>query len=107
MHDKFGKPVLTKTDGSNPWWALLENAIQKAGGKLGKPEVFPASTDARYFRGRGLPAIGFSPMANTPILLHDHNEVIPFDHFLFLCLSTQVVSLYVESIIYLETKCLP
>lgn len=76
MYDKSGKPVITKTDSSNPWWTLLENAVQMAGGKLGKPEVFPASTDARYFRNRGLPAIGFSPMANTPILLHDHNEVI-------------------------------
>ncbi|KEH15979.1 M20/M25/M40 family peptidase, partial [Medicago truncatula] len=72
--DASGKPVITKTDSSNPWWALLENAVQESGGKLGKPEIFPASTDARYFRRVGLPAIGFSPMANTPILLHDHNE---------------------------------
>ncbi|CAJ2638333.1 unnamed protein product [Trifolium pratense] len=74
VYDASGKPVITKTDSSNPWWALLENAVQEAGGKLGKPEIFPASTDARYFRNLGLPAIGFSPMANTPILLHDHNE---------------------------------
>ncbi|CAJ2674015.1 unnamed protein product [Trifolium pratense] len=77
VYDASGKPVITKTDSSNPWWALLENAVQEAGGKLGKPEIFPASTDARYFRNLGLPAIGFSPMANTPILLHDHNEVVP------------------------------
>jgi aminoacylase len=54
---------------------VLGEAVKKAGGKLGKPEVFPASTDARYFRKIGLPAFGFSPMANTPVLLHDHNEV--------------------------------
>lgn len=24
----------------------------------------------------GYPAIGFSPMNNTPILLHDHNEFL-------------------------------
>jgi acetylornithine deacetylase/succinyl-diaminopimelate desuccinylase-like protein len=24
----------------------------------------------------GIPAIGFSPMINTPILLHDHNEFL-------------------------------
>ncbi|KAK6916833.1 Peptidase M20, dimerization domain [Dillenia turbinata] len=74
--DGTGKPVLTVTDLSNPWWALLEEAVEKANAKLGKPEIFPASTDARYFRQRGLPAIGFSPMANTPILLHDHNEFL-------------------------------
>lgn len=73
---KTGEPVLTAVDNSNPWWSLLEGAVKEAGGKLANPEIFPASTDARYFRNLGLPAIGFSPMANTPILLHDHNEFL-------------------------------
>ncbi|KAF2286366.1 hypothetical protein GH714_015522 [Hevea brasiliensis] len=76
VYDSFGRPLLTKTDNSNPWWALLEEAVKKANGKLGKPEIFPAATDSRYFRLKGLPSIGFSPMANTPILLHDHNEFL-------------------------------
>ncbi|CAN6476622.1 unnamed protein product [Victoria cruziana] len=76
VYDEFGNPAITKTDCSNPWWMLLERAVKKAGGKLRKPEIFPAATDARYFRQKGLPAIGFSPMANTPILLHDHNEFL-------------------------------
>ncbi|WCJ28577.1 Peptidase M20/M25/M40 family protein [Euphorbia peplus] len=76
VSDKFGKPLLTKIDSSNPWWALLEEAVTKANGKLGKPEIFPAATDSRYFRLQGIPAIGFSPMANTPVLLHDHNEFL-------------------------------
>ncbi|XP_062081503.1 uncharacterized protein LOC133787035 [Humulus lupulus] len=74
--DKFGKPVLTTTDTSNPWWTLLEEAIRKANGKLDKPQINIGTTDARYFRVRGLPAIGFSPIANTPILIHDHNEFL-------------------------------
>ncbi|KAJ4715811.1 aminoacylase-1 [Melia azedarach] len=82
MLSKFGKPILTATDSSNPWWSLLEEAVRKANGKLGKPEIFPASTDARYFRELGLPAIGFSPMANTPLLLHDHNEFLHQDEYL-------------------------
>ncbi|XP_027089442.1 uncharacterized protein [Coffea arabica] len=82
VYDKFGKPMLTAHDGSNPWWGLLEEAIKNANGKVGKPEIFPASTDARYFREQGLPAIGFSPMANTPILLHDHNEFLNKDEYL-------------------------
>ncbi|XP_059654114.1 uncharacterized protein LOC132300869 isoform X2 [Cornus florida] len=82
VHDKFGKPILTAVDSSNPWWNLLEEAVKNANGKLGKPEIFPASTDARYFRLRGLPAIGFSPMANTPILLHDHNEFLNKDEYI-------------------------
>ncbi|XP_031490556.1 uncharacterized protein LOC116257722 isoform X2 [Nymphaea colorata] len=76
VYDKFGNPVITKTDRSNPWWMLLDRAVKKADGKLRKPEIFPAATDARYFRQKGVPAIGFSPMANTPILLHDHNEFL-------------------------------
>uniref|UniRef100_A0A803MDF3 Retroviral polymerase SH3-like domain-containing protein n=1 Tax=Chenopodium quinoa TaxID=63459 RepID=A0A803MDF3_CHEQI len=74
--DNFGNPAITASDNSNPWWVLLEEAIRSAGGELEKPEIFPASTDGRYFRRQGLPAIGFSPMANTPILPHDHNEFL-------------------------------
>ena len=40
------------------------------------PEIFPASTDARFIRAAKFPAFGFSPMRNTPILLHEHNEWI-------------------------------
>ncbi|KVH88586.1 ArgE/DapE/ACY1/CPG2/YscS, conserved site-containing protein [Cynara cardunculus var. scolymus] len=82
VYDENGKPILTGHDSSNPWWSLLEAAIHKANGKIGKPEIFPASTDARYFRLRGIPAIGFSPMANTPILLHDHNEFLNKEEYL-------------------------
>nr|XP_043630080.1 aminoacylase-1 isoform X2 [Erigeron canadensis] len=80
--DENGKPILTAHDSSNPWWSLLEGAIHQADGKFGKPEIFPASTDARYFRLKGVPAIGFSPMANTPILLHDHNEFLNAEEYL-------------------------
>ncbi|OAY70715.1 Aminoacylase-1 [Ananas comosus] len=82
VYDMFGKPVITPADNSNPWWTMLEEAIRKANVKLGKPEIFPASTDARYFRERGIPAFGFSPMANTPILLHDHNEFLNKDEYI-------------------------
>lgn len=47
--------------------------------KLGKevePEIFPAATDSRYFRLKDTPCFGFSPIRNTPILLHDHNEFL-------------------------------
>ena len=41
-----------------------------------RPQIFPAGTDSRYLRELGIPAIGFSPMNNTPILLHDQNEFL-------------------------------
>jgi len=45
-------------------------------------EVFPAATDSRFLRQIGIPAIGFSPMSNTEILLHEHNEMLHKDTFL-------------------------
>ncbi|XP_060676322.1 uncharacterized protein LOC132805413 [Ziziphus jujuba] len=82
VRDKFGRPVITTTDSSNPWWNLLEEAVRKANGKLDKPEINLGTTDARYFRVLGIPAIGFSPMINTPARLHDHNEFLHKDEYL-------------------------
>jgi hypothetical protein len=55
---------------------VFEHAIISSGGKLAKPEILSSTTDARFVRQMGVPALGFSPMLNTPILLHDHNEVV-------------------------------
>ncbi|CAK9224891.1 unnamed protein product [Sphagnum troendelagicum] len=74
--DKDGRPAVTVADDSSPWWTLLKEAVVKAGGELGKVEIFPAATDCRFVRHAGIPGFGFSPMANTPILLHDHNEFL-------------------------------
>lgn len=74
--DYLGRPLLTLTNDSNPWWLVFNKAITAVGGKLAKPEILPSSTDARFIRQLGIPALGFSPMTNTPILLHDHNEFL-------------------------------
>lgn len=47
-----------------------------------KPQIFTGGTDSRYIRQLGLPAIGFSPMNNTPVLLHDTDEYLGVDTFL-------------------------
>ena len=47
-----------------------------------QPQIFPGGTDSRYVRGVGIPAIGFSPINNTPVLLHDHDEYLGVDTFL-------------------------
>ena len=46
-----------------------------------EPQVFPAATDSRYFRKLGIPCIGFSPIIETPILLHDNDEFIYCSNF--------------------------
>ncbi|XP_058190079.1 uncharacterized protein LOC131307543 [Rhododendron vialii] len=76
LRDYLGRPLMTATDNSNPWWPIFKQAIEAAGGKLSKPEILASTTDARFTRQMGIPTLGFSPMKNTPILLHDHNEFL-------------------------------
>lgn len=74
IRDYLGRPLMTATNDSNPWWLVFKRAITSAGEKLSRPEILASTTDARYIRQKGIPVLGFSPMKNTPILLHDHNE---------------------------------
>ncbi|KAF2890414.1 hypothetical protein ILUMI_15759, partial [Ignelater luminosus] len=47
-----------------------------------KTQIFPGGTDSFYLRALNIPALGFSPMNNTPVLLHDDNEYLNKDVFL-------------------------
>lgn len=44
--------------------------------------VFPAATDSRFLRALGIRALGFSPMKNTEIMLHENDEYIPESEYL-------------------------
>jgi aminoacylase len=61
---------------ANPYWRAFEDTLRVGRGVDLNVEVFPAGTDGRYLRSTNIPVFGFSPMRNTPILLHDHNEFI-------------------------------
>jgi len=78
---KFTDQTLTPTSPEDPWISALTNGFQKHNLKT-KNEIFPAGTDSRYLREVGIPAIGFSPMPNTPTLLHDHDEFLDEKIFL-------------------------
>lgn len=65
-------PVTDITE-KNKFWGAFTKACGECNIEI-EPEIFPAATDSRYLRCAGVPAIGFSPMNNTPVLLHDHNE---------------------------------
>ncbi|XP_077982510.1 aminoacylase-1-like [Glandiceps talaboti] len=67
--------TMTSIDKSDPWWNAFTTACEQMSMKI-ETEIFPAATDSRYLRELGYSAIGFSPMNNTPILLHDHNEFL-------------------------------
>uniref|UniRef100_A0A2R8NAP6 Aminoacylase-1 n=1 Tax=Callithrix jacchus TaxID=9483 RepID=A0A2R8NAP6_CALJA len=70
---KWTQPQVTPTDDSNPWWAAFSGVCKDLNLTL-EPEICPAATDSRYLRAVGVPALGFSPMNRTPVLLHDHDE---------------------------------
>ncbi|XP_030563930.1 aminoacylase-1-like [Drosophila novamexicana] len=71
----------TKVDASNPYWTAFEKALNELNLKF-RTHVCPGNTDSRFLRSVGIPALGFSPMNNTPILLHDHDEYIRADTYL-------------------------
>uniref|UniRef100_A0A4W4E1K6 Peptidase M20 dimerisation domain-containing protein n=1 Tax=Electrophorus electricus TaxID=8005 RepID=A0A4W4E1K6_ELEEL len=78
---KFMHQNTTSTEDSDPWWRAFSSTCKAMSMTL-KKEIFPAATDSRFIRAVGLPAIGFSPMNLTPILLHDHNEFLNEQVFL-------------------------
>ena len=71
----------TDTDRTvNPWYAAFCDALHNMGCEI-SPQVFPAATDSRFLRALGIRALGFSPMRNTEILLHEHDEYILESNF--------------------------
>ncbi|XP_036319457.1 aminoacylase-1-like [Rhagoletis pomonella] len=77
------KKIATTFDISdtNPFWVGFKTTMEKLGLKL-RHAVLPGVTDVRYLRELGIPALNFSPMANTPILLHDHDEFLKVETYL-------------------------
>jgi aminoacylase len=72
----------TSTDADqNPWYAVFSNAMADMKCPM-EPQVFPAATDSRFLRALGIRALGFSPMRNTEIMLHENDEYIPASTFL-------------------------
>lgn len=74
--------ALTSTDSRvNPWYGVFGGALEKMNLKY-NPEVFPAATDSRFLRLLGIRALGFSPMRNSEIMLHENNEYLDESVFL-------------------------
>ena len=75
----------------NPWAGTFLGCFERLGIGV-EPEIFPAGTDSRFVRAIGVPCFGFSPIRNTPILLHDHNERLRVSEF------TNGIGVYMELI---------
>mgnify|MGYP002388285196 CR=1 FL=1 len=76
-----GRLLLTDIEKPSWWLENFKKTCEQMNCKVNWT-VFPAGTDSRFLRNAGYPAIGFSPMINTPVLLHDHNEYFAQDVFL-------------------------
>ena len=72
---KFTDRTLTSIANDDPWYQAFLIGAKKHSLKI-QPQIICGATDSRFIREVGVPAFGFSPMNNTPILLHDHNEFI-------------------------------
>ena len=83
MHfeQKFTDQTMTSVAKKDPWFQAFMKAAKKHELEIA-PRIFPAGTDSRFLREVGIPAFGFSPMNNTPVLLHDHNEFLNENIFL-------------------------
>jgi len=80
LQENYNKEM-TSISMDDKWWKTFNETMHSLGCKI-RPEIFPAATDARFVRARGIPALGFSPMIHTPTLLHDHNEYLNESVFL-------------------------
>ena len=74
-YDVYPEAVLTSVDEDYPWFQAFMKAARKQDLEI-VTRIFPASSDSSYLRNAGVPSYGFSPMPNTPVLLHDHNEFL-------------------------------
>lgn len=72
----------TDRSAANRYWQAFRACVVDELGLQIREMVFPAATDSRFLRAVGIPAIGFSPIVDTPVLLHDHDECLSADVYL-------------------------
>ncbi|GJQ68633.1 hypothetical protein Trydic_g17180 [Trypoxylus dichotomus] len=78
---KYSRVPLTNSDNTNPYRISLKEAADELNIRLSEM-VCPGSSDAKYIRKAGLPVFGFSPINNTPLLSHGHDEYLNVKVFL-------------------------
>ena len=72
---KMSDRTLTSVAQDDPWYQAFMKGAAKHDLEV-VPRIFPAGTDSKFLRMAGISVFGFSPMNNTPVLLHDHNEFL-------------------------------
>ncbi|OLY77954.1 Aminoacylase-1 [Smittium mucronatum] len=74
--------TLTKIDRSNLFIRTFFENLESKNLEI-VPIICPGNTDARYVRSKGIPAFGFNPMINTPLLAHNHDEYVLESQYLY------------------------
>uniref|UniRef100_A0A914DJ12 N-acyl-aliphatic-L-amino acid amidohydrolase n=1 Tax=Acrobeloides nanus TaxID=290746 RepID=A0A914DJ12_9BILA len=59
----------------DPWWSAFTSVLDEENLKY-SPEIFPGGSDSRFLRELGYKAIGFSPIINTKLRVHDNDEFL-------------------------------
>ncbi|CAA92445.1 N-acyl-aliphatic-L-amino acid amidohydrolase [Caenorhabditis elegans] len=67
--------LVTPHTRDDPFWVAFEDSLKQEKCKF-TTEVLIGSTDSRIVREAGVRAINFSPLINTPLLAHAHNEFL-------------------------------
>eukprot|EP01091_Cochliopodium_minus_P002748 TRINITY_DN125_c0_g1_i1.p1 TRINITY_DN125_c0_g1~~TRINITY_DN125_c0_g1_i1.p1 ORF type:complete len:413 (+),score=115.41 TRINITY_DN125_c0_g1_i1:51-1289(+) len=82
-HYQYRAPIIPASDISdkNKWYSTFRETCITLGIKT-TLEIFPAATDSRFLRSKGITAFGFSPINNTKRLLHQHDEYLNKDVYL-------------------------
>jgi len=71
---KVDVPIVSPLEpAANDFAGAFVDAMAGAG-VAWREDIFPAATDARFLRERGVPVFGMSVMTATPELLHTHDE---------------------------------
>ncbi|XP_051156857.1 aminoacylase-1-like isoform X2 [Leptopilina boulardi] len=78
--DKGTQIEVTKLDSSNIYWLAFKQACDENSVKI-ETLIMPAATDSRYLRALGIPALGFTPLSNTTVTAHAHDEYINKNEF--------------------------
>ncbi|KAJ3225634.1 adenylate cyclase [Clydaea vesicula] len=75
----------------NLWWERFQKTCLNLGLEI-VPQIFPAATDSRFLRAKNIPCLGFTPIPNTKVLFHDHDEYLPIDVYM------NSITIYLEMI---------
>ncbi|XP_033228168.1 aminoacylase-1-like [Belonocnema kinseyi] len=74
-------PYVSNTKLDDLFWTAFKQACDNLNIKL-NPIIRAGASDSRFLRSMGIPSLGFTPINNTPILMHSYNEFLNKDVFL-------------------------